>query len=405
MKPSKTLVASLTALALATAAQAQTKIYITGSTAFRGATNQAIQNLLNGTGTITVASTNSSLGSANAVTWTGGKVNGVNVTIKASFGGSVGGIDVTSNGKSWGFLPDGATGTSNADPSTTTNPSLQELAVPDMTMSDTFQSSTTYTDTQLVNDIVVGVVPFRWVASFGSPAGLDMTPQLAQQLYGAGDMPLAMLSGLASDRTTLRTVNIGGTPTPNTPTRVFALGRNPDSGTRLIAFAESGLGVNATVTQYQATTSGTAVTNHAYYPVETINGIEIAFGNSGYSSGGTLADLLRFNSLTNLGGYYVGYLGTSDATRALSSGTAGAGNAVSLSWNGVDYSPEAVQEGRYTFWGYEHLLYGALTGEKQIFASNLGTEIKNNTANISGIKLDTMHVDRAGDGSLVYQNY
>jgi hypothetical protein len=83
MKSLILLAAGVLALSTAGRATAQTKIYITGSTAFRSATTTAIDAVL--AGTVTKASDNATFTSANAVTWEGGNIGGTAVTIRASW--------------------------------------------------------------------------------------------------------------------------------------------------------------------------------------------------------------------------------------------------------------------------------------------------------------------------------
>src|SRR4029079_748525 len=101
-------------LAAAVSASAQTKIYITGSTAFRSAATTAIDATLSGT--VTKASDNASFTSANAVTWTGGNIGGSQVPIKSAGSGSFGGGQTVAGSLPVRFLPDGAAGTANPDP-------------------------------------------------------------------------------------------------------------------------------------------------------------------------------------------------------------------------------------------------------------------------------------------------
>ncbi len=54
--------------------------------------------------------------------------------------------------------------------------------------------------------------------------------------------------------------------------------------------------------------------------------------------------------------YLVGYLGLADA-----SGIPASSNAVALSYNGVPYSPAALQNGSYGFWSFEHTYYNTHT--------------------------------------------
>jgi hypothetical protein len=401
------LAAGALVLAIAGTASAQTKIYITGSTAFRSATVNAITATLQGT--VTTAADNASITSANAVTWTGGTIGGNPVTIKASWSGSAGGIQTVAGSLNVRFLPDGATGTANPDPRNAANPA--EVAVPDISMADNYQSSTIFNGTinnvtyQTLTDEIVGVVTFRWIASNGFPAGQTMTTQLAQYLLGNGSIPVALFTGAAADQTKI----------------AFATGRDPDSGTRVITFAESGVGVFSVVKQYQPFTfsngvgTNDVVTSHRLYPVQTINGISTQFpGNSGESSGGTLRGFMNKTIASSTysadfpgttAAYYVAYMGTSDAANVLGAATL---PAVSLKWNGVDFSTTAVQEGQYTFWGYQHLMYrSGTTGTKLTFATNLKNQILGTAAATlsPNVKLSDMKVSRSVDGGVIGAEY
>jgi len=422
MKASKFLAAGILAgAALISTASAQQKIYITGSTAFRSVTNTQISAVLSGT--VTIASTNATLGSANGVNWTGGNIGGTAVTIKAAWTGSAAGIQsVAANNISTAptkFLKDGATGTSNADPNGTT-PDSPESAIPDVCMADNLQSSTVFNGGTYASltDIPVGIVSFTWAASKNFPlnggtasvSNYSMSKKVAQQLLSGGAVPLGAFTGLAADQASLSVP----------PARVaYASGRNPDSGTRIITLAESGYGVASFVKQYKPTVGSGAtdgfITNLTLYPTETINGIStVVDGNSGESSGSTLRAYLT-NQLTaaNFTGgslpnsetgpsFIVTYLGTSDFNSVSGSG------AVALGWNGVSVSQTAIINGAYTFWGTERLMYRSTLGNgttggpavKLTFATNLKTNILAATsATLSpNVKLSDMLVDRAGDG-------
>ena len=408
MKALKLLaVAFIAAAAFISTASAQTKIYITGSTAFRSATVNAITSTLSGT--VTTASDNASLTSANAVTWTGGNIGGTAVTIKASWSGAVGGGQTVAGSLSVRFLPDGATGTANADPRTVGNPA--EVAIPDIAMTDNLQSSTPFTGGSLVNggpatyatltDNAVGVVSFTWAASVGFPTGKSMTKQLAQyQLGGTGSVPLAFYTGLTADQATLA----GATGV------VYATGRDPDSGTRVQTLAESGYGVFNNVNQWKPTVSGSTITALALYPIQTINGVSTGVvGNSGESSGSTLRTYLT-KTLTSSAyqngetgpSYMITYLGVSDFNQVSGSG------AVALNWNGVPFSQTAIMNGQYTFWGYEHIMWRPTLGNgttggpvvKLTFGNNLkNTILASTSATLSpNVALSDMAVTRTGDG-------
>ena len=418
MKASKFLAAGILAgAALISTASAQQKIYITGSTAFRSVTNTQISAVL--AGTVTIASTNATLGSANGVNWTGGNIGGTAVTIKAAWTGSAAGVQtVAANNISTAptkFLKDGATGTANADPNGAT-PDSPESAIPDICMADNLQSSTVFTGGTYVTlvDNPVGIVSFTWAASKNFPlnggtapfSNYSMSKKVAQQLLSGGAVPLGAFTGLAADQASLS----------GPPARVaYASGRNPDSGTRIITLAESGYGVASFVKQYKPTVAAGAITDLTLYPTETINGIStVVDGNSGENSGGTLRAYLT-NTLTAAGftggslpngevgpSFIVTYLGTSDFNSVSGSG------AVALGWNGVPVSQTAIMNGAYTFWGTERLMYRPTLGNgttggpavKLTFATNLKNNILAATsATLSpNVKLSDMLVDRAGDG-------
>jgi len=410
----KLLTAGFLAIALAGTAHAQTKIYITGSTAFRSATHNAIASTLSGT--VTTASDNASLTSANAVTYTGGNIGGTAVTIKTSWSGSAAGIQTVAGSLNVRFLVDGATGTANLDPRNVANPA--EVTVPDISMADNYQTSTLFRNTFLgvpyenLSTTIVGVVTFRWIASNGFPSGQTMTTQLAQYLLGSGAIPVALFTNNTADETVI----------------AYATGRDPDSGTRITAFAESGVGALSTVKQWKPLTfsnglgTNDVVQTMDLYPIQTINGVSTgSVGNSGESSGSSLRAFTNKTLAAGAydpfgdgytGGFFVTYMGTSDATNVLG---AAIKPAVSLKYNGVDFSTDAVKNGHYTFWGYQHLMHRSSLGNgttggpavKGTFATNLkNTILATSGATLSpNVKLSEMKVSRSSDGGQVGATY
>jgi hypothetical protein len=106
---------------------------------------------------------------------------------------------------------------------------------------------------------------------------------------------------------------------------------------------------------------------------------------------------MQATTLAGLNGYYVSYMGLSDATSAIT------GGAKELTYNGVLYSLDNVKNGLYTFWCYEHLMYkNTLAGVKKTVADTLATQIETVDA---PIKLNEMRVGRQADGGLVTQNF
>jgi len=401
MKMLKIALASLIALAFAGVASAQTTVRITGSTAFRAATVTAIQNLLN-TG-YTYGYIGSSVTGANQSTFVGTtKVGNVSVIIKCSWAGSVGGVQtiaqqspvVTTTNP---YIAEASALTATGAVLTATSAVLDSPANADIAMSDSFQGSTQFFGTgyNTLIDTVVGVVPFVWTKGQHSDTAVqavlanvtNMTPLAARAIL-TGGAPISLLTGNAADSTIY----------------VYPMGRDEDSGTRLVQFAECGFGIFGSPIQYEPTVASGAITAIAPYHAQTILGISYPTGHSGYSSGGTLATTLNTAVASAARDAFSGkfaliaFFGVNDAN-----GVNGGNN--NLTYNGVAYSADNVREGRYTYWGYEHLMYrSTLTGNAKTVADQLANQIKNTDASVSGVLLSTMHVSRVTEGAVITHN-
>ncbi len=411
MKLLKLMTGSILALALVGAAQAQTTMRITGSTAFRSNTHTAIQNIFDA-GTLTFAYLDNANGTATISNTSAaifkGNIGGVATTIKSHWSGSEGGIQTVAGSPNF-------TVTYFADTTSTLPPpgnklpngtALTDSSVPDVAMADTFQATSIFHGT--VNGItyatlnkqkkttglpagqIVGVVQFEFVASNSAPGGLaNMTSQNARDLWANGHMALSLLTGVSGDESFT----------------VYAAGRDIDSGTRLTTFAETGLGALATVKQYEPLKGGVRANTccgaldappYTLEPPATINGITEPLGDGGYSSGGDLANAI--SNTTSGSTCFATYLGLSDAGTAIGNG------AHALNYNGIPYSVTAVQEGQYTFWGYEHLFYRDTTITKvKTVADKLALQIFNTDA--PAPHYNAMKVTRKTDGAVVTQNF
>ncbi len=436
------LTAGLFALALASAAHAQTPIRITGSTAFRTATVTAISKIFDGN-TFTAGYNGTSFTGATACNFRG-LVDGVDVLVKTSWSGAEGGVQTVSGSLPVKFLPDdaplssaapttGAGATQNLhDPTAAGAASTDFKAeIPDIAMGDQFNFDSaffgdfqgkTYPALTESPNSPVGVVAFKFVASTSAPATVtNITSQLAANLYTAGKVQLSLFTGVAP-------AQIQDPAFPNDPSKkindpndpnskfVFATGRDPDSGTRLNTSAEIGLGPVSSVKQYQPsdangaviTTAGGAVGINKPWPGSTVNTIIVPTFNGGYSSGGKLAGALA-NTTTTMqnvdangtalpggaatGGFYIAGLSTGDAKTATDAG------AHELTFNGVAYSTANVTSGLYTYWCYEHLYYRtAASAEIVSFGDKLAGEILNFDA---PFKISDMKVKRFFDGGKV----
>lgn len=397
MKLLKIAAMGLVALGFAEAASAQQKVYITGSSAFRTYAHTAIMKLLGATGsTLPDGSgygyTGSSLSGANAAIFKG-TYKGQSVTIKTSWSGSAAGVQTVASSTSEftvGYLDDSVStstsGTGSLSDPRPTSASPRDAAVPQIAFTDVFQASTPFRGTvggkkyDSLTDNIVGVISFQFVKSQGAAVGItNMTPQLAQATWiGLGYCPLALYTGNPADQ----------------GTKVYATGRDADSGTRISAFAESGIGNTTTVQQYDCAAESGGVA--ALYAQQVVNGITFPPGEGGEASGGTLAGANKMGK-SGLANSYVSYMGTSDAATLV--GNKGS----TLTYNGVGYSLQAVQQGQYTFWSYEHLVYkSSLTGTPLSFAEDLTNQLL--TVDGSPL-LSTMKVVRATDGGVVTANY
>lgn len=431
MNRAKALLAHLAIFGATSSAFSATVIHITGSTAYRGQTNAAILKSFDNGATVQVGCTNASF-SSSAVSYFHGMMNNVDTIVETKFTGSVGGIYAVTKGNALDFLPDNLDQTPGKTLPVTASasPTIPDFAnnvnalpaglntVPaEVTMSDTYQDATIYRTPKLQGAVVpngtelVGVVPFVWIRTPSADASIaavnNMTPQLTNLLFGNGTLPLALWSGLAADETSL----------------IYGAGRDPDSGTRLTTFAESGLGANAGVVQYRPAAGGEtstavggisqsgSITQVVVFPTTTVANLDQTFynGNAGEATGGTLAAYMSKAFATGTPGALVAYSGTGDASGAIQKG------AVILPWNGVSLATQPalgtaptfdfnlIRNGRYTFWGYEHMLYlPGLLPEQQAVANKIATQIFNVDAQIT---LGSMRVRRAADGSQVKPVY
>jgi len=236
----------------------------------------------------------------------------------------------------------------------------------------------------------VGLVTFQWVLGnigAGTVPFTNITSQQASALVTNGIEPLSFFTGNTSDSANF----------------VIFIGRNEDSGTRILTFAESQSGGTSNPSAFgqacsqfmiqqsgegagytngyptsNATTiaAGTGVTGFKVWPKSWPLNTEPTlnwntFGHSGYTGGGDVANVLKcLNPVSTTGWsvanapsnfvagtstvYIVSCLGCSDAATAVS------GGAHALTYNGVGYSSantSNIAAGQYTPWNFEHAYY------------------------------------------------
>ena len=401
-------------LALATAASSYAAdlgtVYITGSSAYRAATNSSIQALFQ-PATLQVGSVGALSGATYAI-FKGTLLGGDTAIICTDFTGSAAGVQAivqtTTNGlvgqpanvPAVKFI-DPATSLAAAPSSTTALSTPTYTHAAGVALSDVnyyltpFTRATDLTPNEYSGG-AIGVIPFYWVKNNGASASITNISNQVVKGLASGGLPLSFFSGNSADTTTVRIV-----------------GRNADSGTRLTAYEEGGYGALTTATQYapsgatqgtngsgQAAGSGD-ITSFSLWQAETILGINFNAGESGFASGGTLAAVM---GRTSSAGPIVTYLSKGDANTAVGLG------ATVLSYNGV--TPEAPStasssltsfiEGKYSFWSYEHLYYNNQTAGTATVAELLGAEVSTTAQSaLSGIAMGLMHVNRGGEGTVV----
>jgi len=388
MKLKSILTASVLGLALGTMAHANVGnvVRFTGSTAYRSATHKAIAHVFDKNSTVIGGVSSDSTNSV-----FNGKINGNDTTIICYWSGSEQAIlslanqsntanklpflntaILTDNVNFSGATPvitNAVTGTNLGliDPTAAT-PGFNTIVVtnytgdlqyPDAGMSDTFQSSSRYktaagkydqlkgAGTDTANG-VIGVVMFKWIATPGTPFS-NITAQQIKKIYtNGGYTDVAQITGTATKAFSTE--------------YVYGTGRDFMSGTRLTAFAETGIGATATVTQYfpYSDAGNTTMVTATGKTVVSFGSLDDTSASGGYASGGKLASALSNTAPT--GNYMIGYAGTADTDTATAIGA----GAKELSYNGVMLTGTAgsitsdaskVANGQYTFWGYEHLYY------------------------------------------------
>ena len=437
----KNILAGAVFAGLTASASAQTtEITITGATAFRQATMQAIYDAYTSVGALGTSfnvchdfsgNNLSQLIASNKAVFSGTfpGITGTTV-IRTSFNGSAEGLNAIAGNNNPTFLTAAALGTPGAViKGSTTTPT--ETLRPKFSFSDVYQSSTPV-DNMVLNpsgSSKVGIVTFCMIANEGAPADLtNVTNQQARALWANGLQKLSLFTG-----------------DPNDTDYVFATGRNDGSGTRAAYLTEWTYGVANLVNQYITTSTG-IVGNSTITKITAVpaNGLgtgntltsgasnastlwgNSAVGNGGYSSSSALRSVMGYTSsnvtvydgstqdplIENANILLLTWLSSADALNA-----ATAGGKI-LSYNGVSVTPIAaassylnsgfseadfkkIATGAYSAWSYQHLYYhGSLSGTETTWYNNMkstwlpaGLQTTSN-----GVRLSDVTVSRPDDG-------
>ncbi len=251
----------------------------------------------------------------------------------------------------------------------------------------------------------VSTVDFEWVMganSAAAPAITNVTQDNAQALLSGGVLPAQYLTGVSADGATA----------------VFYVGRNEDSGTRVLSQAESwaygtgsSVGLGAATKQYmidQAIAGYPANVGYSSLAAESGNIVDFKIwpgnwgmntkatiswatpGHSGYNGGGDVEAVLQspnpVSALPSTGSFtspvtgvaYTGQvfltcIGTADAASLFTASPAG----TALKYNGVTYSKANIENGTYALSNFEHSYYilgGAAANSLAVVAN--GASIK-----------------------------
>src|SRR5262252_355298 len=140
----RTITLSLIALCCAATVNAQTKVYITGSTAYRSAVHTAIQNIFDSPPTFAFSNNSTTVGGANQAIFTG-NISAAPYQISTSWSGSEAGIQTVADAtQNVNYIADGTVGSLSPGTSVAAG---TEAHHPDVAMSDTFQSTSQFNGT------------------------------------------------------------------------------------------------------------------------------------------------------------------------------------------------------------------------------------------------------------------
>jgi hypothetical protein len=408
-------------------------VHIAGAPAYRQ-DSIAVINAIVGTfaGAGETDSTSSGAGNASAEQWyIPNYTSGVDLVVSASFTGSTAGVESVASGATaleQKFIPDAtSTQAGIASPVNGSSITISETHVPDFSLSDTFQATTPFNGSVTLRQGATGtshnpytfsslsatqlaIEPYVWVGTPGLAARgvTNITTAQAQLLYKNGKLPLAFFTGKSSDETSF----------------VYALSRDPGSGSRLIAVSETGVGVTTSIKTYEPTVTGATADSSGNFVKGTIAGTVPLYpagliastqiydpnaGDTGYPSFGTANQLGLLAAITSIPAvnssspstaeYFVGYFNPTDSTEAEAAGSE------QLTYNGTAYSALNLDEGLYSFWSYEQLLaQPTLAGNQLSFANAIIAAWPNATL-VSGVQLTGVNVSRSVDGGPITAIY
>jgi len=432
MKLNQTIGALALALGVTSVAQAQTPVYITGSTAFRAQVYAGLADL-----NLTVQQGRAN--SANSFTFTGtvsdatpghnnlvlGGLAGQSVTAYCTFSGSVEGIQqlLTPQANSYDAVGSGSVSHTGVD-----------LAFSDVLQASTQLAGSTHQQALALSaDAGIGgvaVQPFCVAGNATAAAKIsNVTSYNLLDVLDFGGLDLSLFSGVQAD----------------SATTVLGCGRYDLSGTRVTTELDNNdiNGIGDALLQYVLVSASTVnnppglLSTDSTHPTGTYwaelvgltdsnsNPLDNS-GTNGYFSGGNVGLALDYSSTASsqdptqtYTAPVIGYISFSDCQAKMASTTTPFalqhGNGV-FTWNGQNpgtpgaWNITGVENGTYTFWSYERL-YTQPTATENAFVVNTFAPgfisafqyAVANTVPRTACLISEMHVYRGGDGGDVLE--
>jgi hypothetical protein len=437
MKINKTIGALAIALGLSAAAQAQTTVFITGSTAFRSQIYAALGDL-----GLTLSAASSTTGQGNNAEYYSGTLTqgatiahapsgyGSQFTIQSASGSYDVYCDFTGSAEGCATvaLPINANNPSPVFVDASGNPLAYDGSSTLIAMSDVLQTTTQYAPGVVnaagtcgtlvdvksfdVNGSGTGgmaVVPFTFATTPAAATKIqNITSIIAADQFFAGREDLSFYTGNNSDAST----------------KVYAVGRTNDSGTRYTMQLLTGLDDTKNLKQYALAAAGANVANIPGIGANAMvqgatNNTWVSIGNGGYPSGGSIAEALNWAPTSGNYAYAVGYVAWSDCTAHLGNGQPIALNGINPSqaalgsWtSSANWNTNALVNGTWTYWSYEHMYLPqgtSLTGTSGLFATDLVdamlAELHNfGSSPVTAMWESDLNVYRSADGGDISHN-
>jgi len=396
--------AALAALSLGSASATVT--YVTGATSFEAVTDNALKTFATNNFGNQVTWDNATFGKeTNEIFTWGPDASHVTNQIIVHWYGSEGVVQTlsapTNNPVTLPFYP------TNAATGLVSGTNATDLHSPQWGMYDNYQTTSVFYKTgagdgnyysPITDDTKIAAESYAIIANTNWPSSVtNITTANLRSLYTQGGVALALITGNPADQT-------------NT---VFAVGRNPDGGTRAVTFAETQIGSKFNGAQQYQFISSNDIT---LWPTETIDGIStVTDGNSGYATDGalrgiftnTLADGPGIDDTGSIQGstghnYIIGYTSVKNAT--------GSPGVVILNFNGVAPTTQNIENGSYTLWAFAHI--GVSPNYADATATSIAHEVisliqgySDSQLGAGNAKLTNLKVTRTADGGIISQTY